>query len=84
MHPRFIEKKKQSSLLEYCSANSKSNSLWSKYYSVQKLMSKNCCKDTSPDSHQHVGPTLNLINATQNLMHVDKYGMTGPYFLIWE
>ncbi len=47
-------------------------------------MSENCCKNKSPDSHQHVGPTLNLINATQNLMHIDKHGMIGPYSLFGE
>ncbi len=47
-------------------------------------MSKNWCKNKSSDSHQHFGPTLDLINATQNLMHVDWYGMIGPYSLFWE
>ncbi len=54
------------------------------YYSVPKLLSKNCCKDTSPYCHQHVGSTWNLINATQSVMPVDKYGMIEPYSLFWE
>ncbi len=44
-------------------------------------MSKNWCKNESPDSHQHVGPKLNWIHAMQSLMHVDKYGIIGPYSL---
>ncbi len=54
------------------------------YYSVPKLLSKNCCKHTSPYCHRHVGSTLNLINATQSAIPVDKYGMIGPYSLFWE
>ncbi len=35
---------------------------FSRYYYVPKQMSLNCCKSKSPDCHQQVGSTLNLIN----------------------